>query len=337
MKKVRILSIDGGGIRGLLSATCLKNIENLIQEYTSNDSARLSDYFDLIVGTSTGGILSCLFVFPDNEGKVKFSAKDIVGLYKTLGKKVFSRTASDVVLRGGGWIDEKYDAENLENALNDVFKSWRMSALLKPTVVTAYDIESRKAFFFRSESDGHDDFTIKDALRSTAAAPTYFEPLSIEDSGDQMALIDGGVYSSNPALCAYAEARGIKFSEIDKVDSMIDFPDADSMMILSIGTGVDNKSYPFNKAKDWGKAEWILPMIRILLSANAETNNHYLTQIFNTTEHPDNYLRLNIDLPSDKTAMDSVKDKYLDFLEKSGQEMFDINKSKIQSFISRLV
>ena len=339
MKKVRILSLDGGGIRGILTASFLVEFESFLQSVSGNNNARIADFFDLVVGTSTGGILSCLLLSPDLEGKAKYSAEDCLDLYASLGKKVFSRSYLDALLSVDGLWDEKYDAKHLESALKEVFENQFMKDLVKPAVVTAYDIQNRKAFFFRSlESENHQElYKVRDALRSTSAAPTYFEPLQFIDNTQEMTLVDGGVFASNPSLCAYSEARGIKFSEVSSTDLDIDYPVAKDMMILSVGTGVDNKSYTFEQSKDWGKAQWMVPLINVLISANAETTDHYLRQIFNTTEEPSSYMRVNIDLEADKSKMDDTDSDYLNYLREKGHEMFKLNQKELESFIKRLL
>lgn len=339
MKKVRILSIEGGGIRGILSASFLSDLEQKLKEKSNDFNSCISDYFDLIVGTSTGGILSCLFLLDDGYKRPKYKAEEIVSLYRNLGKQVFERSLYDIVTKVDGIVDEKYDASNLENAIKEIFGDSKMSHLLKPAMVTSYDIKGRKAFFFRTEKCNEDqkDHLIVDALRSTASAPSYFEPLEYSNQEDLMVLIDGGVFSSNPSMTAYAEARGMRFSEIEKIACDIDLPEADDMMLLSVGTGVDNKEYTFESSKSWGQAQWAVPLIRILLSANAETTNHYLKQIFNTTNDPQSYLRVNINLPSEKCTIDDTDDDYLDFLISQGKQMFSNYENQLDHFVDKLL
>ncbi|MBC7628274.1 patatin-like phospholipase family protein, partial [Ferruginibacter sp.] len=74
MKKIRILSIDGGGVRGIIPGTILMELEKILQKMDNNSSSKLGDYFDMIAGTSTGGILSCLYLVPGENGKAKYSA-----------------------------------------------------------------------------------------------------------------------------------------------------------------------------------------------------------------------------------------------------------------------
>ena len=82
-KLTRILSIDGGGIRGILPGQVLVSLEEKLKKLDKNKDAKIADYFDLIAGTSTGGILSCMYLTPTDEKnkRPKFSAKKAVELY----------------------------------------------------------------------------------------------------------------------------------------------------------------------------------------------------------------------------------------------------------------
>lgn len=106
-KLVRILSIDGGGIRGILPGQILVRLEELLQEH--DPQARLADYFDFMAGTSTGGILACLYLFPDSEhpGRPLFSAKDAVDLYLERGDDIFDISLWRKIRSDAGTLDEK--------------------------------------------------------------------------------------------------------------------------------------------------------------------------------------------------------------------------------------
>src|SRR4051812_11231590 len=107
MKKVTILSLDGGGIRGIIPGIILTRLEELLQKADRNPSAKLGDYFDFIAGTSTGGILACLYLTPGKNGSAKYSAEDAVNLYLEHGRRIFSRTVVERLKSGDGVFKEK--------------------------------------------------------------------------------------------------------------------------------------------------------------------------------------------------------------------------------------
>ena len=225
---MRILSIDGGGIRGIIPGVVIENLENRLRTIADDPNVRVADYFDLVVGTSTGGILSCLYLCPGlapNDRRPMFSASDAVGLYLERGDDIFDVSLWQRFHSAGGSVDEKYSAEELEDALNDYLGDCSLHKLLKPCLITAYDIRRRRAHFFRQHRGR--DFLLKDVARATSAAPTYFEVAKIKSLSrprHEYPLIDGGVFANNPALCAYAEARTFNHT-------------AEAMFLLSLGTG----------------------------------------------------------------------------------------------------
>ncbi len=284
MKK--IISIDGGGIRGIIPGQVLVALEKKLQIKTGNTDARIAHYFDFFAGTSTGGILTCLLLCPDETNPLmpKFTAKQAVDLYMNNGNKIFDASSWQKFTQG--LFDEKYPSAPIEKTLLKYFGNTRLSSLLKPCLITAYDIMERKTHFFAQhdynrKGDGG-DFLIRDVCRATSAAPTYFETALIKSiSGVSYPLIDGGIFANDPALCAYSEVRNAK-----------GLPTAKDMFILSLGTGSESKSYNYNKAKDWGAVGWIKPVIDIMMSASAETTHYHLLKMFAANGNQNNYMRI---------------------------------------------
>ncbi len=286
MKK--ILSIDGGGIRGIIPGQVLVTLEKKLQRLSGNAEARLADYFDFFAGTSTGGILACIYLCPSENDprKAKFSAEQAVDLYVKNGAKIFDIALWKSIQSVNGTLDEKYDASALETLLARYFQDIRLSQLLKPCIVTAYDIDRRKAHFFAQhdfaiKGEGA-DFFVKDVCRATSAAPTYFEVALIKSlSNVSYALIDGGVFVNNPALSAYSEIRNSEQNPIAK-----------DMFIVSIGTGDVNDAYKYHKAKNWGAVGWIKPIIDIMMSGASEITDYHLRKMFDAVQKSDQYIRI---------------------------------------------
>ena len=116
--RCRILSIDGGGIRGILPGQVLVMLERILKKETGKADARIAEYFDLIAGTSTGGILACILLAPDDTKKrPQFSASEAVDLYLERGDEVFDLSLWQRIKSGGGLLDEKYSADGLMEAL----------------------------------------------------------------------------------------------------------------------------------------------------------------------------------------------------------------------------
>lgn len=316
-KLTRILSIDGGGIRGIIPGQILVSLENKLKEMDNNPDARIADYFDLIAGTSTGGILTCIYLCPDknNPKKSRFSAAEAVDLYLERGDEIFDVSFWQKLKTAGGVLDEKYSADELEEALIDYMQDLELKDLLKPCLVTSYDIKRRKGHFFtqHTANDDKENFYVRDVARATSAAPTYFEVSRVKSFGNEYyPLIDGGVFVNNPTLCAYAEARKLKFNATKNK------PTAKEMAILSIGTGNIDNPYYYKNAKDWGMVQWLKPLIDIMMSGVAETVDYQLGQIYDAVGKPNQYLRLSPDLHNAKPSMDDASHENLKALKEAG-------------------
>jgi uncharacterized protein len=119
MKKIKILSIDGGGIRGILPGTILMQLEKILKKKDAGNSFKLGDYFDMIAGTSTGGILACIYLTPGENGYAKYSAEDALNLYLKNGHIIFDRNLLEIISSGGGIFHEKYDTVSLDGFLKN--------------------------------------------------------------------------------------------------------------------------------------------------------------------------------------------------------------------------
>ncbi len=341
-KKVTILSIDGGGIRGILPGVILAYIEKRLRE-REGDLVRLSDYFDLVAGTSTGGILSLIYLAPDETGRPKFSAQEAVDLYLNHGHEIFDVSLWQKIHSGGGLLDEKYQATALEKKLNDYFGKMTLSQLLKPCIITSYEIFNRKTVFFNkvdAVGNNLNDFYVKDIGRATSAAPTYFETASIKSLyGTPYYLIDGGVFANNPAMCAYAEARTLDFGTALNHPGKVDKPNAKDMVIISIGTGSTGKPYNYDQAKNWGAAGWILPLIDILMAGNSETVDYQLRQMFKTIKPPDqpDYYRLEPKREPADSAMDNASPENMGHLREAGLRYVSDNADQLENIVGLLI
>ena len=329
---MRILSIDGGGIRGILPGQILVTLEKKLQEH--KEGARIADYFDLIAGTSTGGILTCFYLCPEKKGsnRPRFSASTAVDLYLERGNEIFDVSLWRRLSSGGGLWDEKYSEDELEKSLEEYFGDLKLSELLKPCVITAYDTWRRKTHFFKQHkavTDPKRDFLVKDVARATSAAPTYFElprVTSLSPELKRYPLIDGGVFANSPALCAYAEAR-----------TFPEKPTAKDMFILSLGTGEIKEPYYYREAKDWGLAGWLRPVLDIMMSGVAETVDYQLKQIFDSVSNPDQYVRIQPELGDASPAMDDATTKNLKDLKKAGEQCAEKKDDVLNQVVNQLV
>ena len=218
-RKKIILSIDGGGVRGLIPVRVLQALETRLQAL--GKSGPVQSYFDLMAGTSAGGLIVAGLTAPKPDGEAGEAAAtldELRNFFEVESRDVFVRDfgarVRRLILNPLGLFDEAYDARPLEKILRDRLGWSAMSSALTRIVLTAYDITAQEAVFMVGgpQNDAReDDYVIWQAVRATTAAPTYFEPAQVEklrepaSSSDEAvrSLIDGGVFAADPAIAAY--------------------------------------------------------------------------------------------------------------------------------------
>ncbi|MEL7638194.1 MAG: patatin-like phospholipase family protein [Solidesulfovibrio sp.] len=280
---MRILSIDGGGIRGLLPALVLA-------EFETRTGRSVAKFFDLIAGTSTGGILALGLA-------AGIPAMRLAEFYLERGPAIFSRSLGKRVTSLGGLADELYDAGELEVALADVFGDRLLSSVETRALAVAFDIEARERVLFRSWAG--EDYRLADVGRATSAAPVYFEPFPIRSqSGQVRPCIDGGMVANNPSLLAFTEAEGPHY-------------------LVSMGTGRRDRPILYADARDFGAAQWTSHLIDIVFSGQAE-EAHLACRAW----LGGNYVRLQADLP-EEVAMDATDARAFAVLKQAAKRLAD--------------
>ncbi len=249
-RKFRILSIDGGGLRGVIPLQIIRYIEELTGEEIHNS-------FDLIAGTSTGGLLTCALTFQDAEdvegSQRKYSLDEIEEIYVKRGKEIFPSESYFSFKKNPlkKWFYPKYNPSALHDILNEYFDDARVTNCMKPIFLTSYDIHRNKPIFFttREATLIHEkNPRLKDICRATSAAPTYFPSYKFPYDGENIICIDGGVFMNNPSLGALIEVLGNMEYKYYKVKEKMNLND---IFILSLGTGQSNKVLNSISSENW--------------------------------------------------------------------------------------
>lgn len=301
----RILSIDGGGIRGVIPALVLAEIEDKTGRPTAEN-------FDLIAGTSTGGILALGFSKDDGNGKPQYPAKALADIYRKRGKEIFHRSLWKGVSSVGGIGDELYSHKGLENVLDDFFGDEPLGAGLTRTLVTTYDIQERRPLFLKSWKDDHRAVKMKQAARATSAAPTYFEPALTPIGGSTHALVDGGVFINSPSVSAYVEALRI-------------FPEETDFFVLSIGTGELIRPIEYQEARSWGKAGWLLPLLGCMFDGVSDAADYQMRRLIG-----EKYIRLQTSLSIGSDDMDNATQGNIENLKLEAKKLIRTHKAEME-------
>jgi patatin-like phospholipase/acyl hydrolase len=269
----RILSFDGGGIRGLVTLAILKRLETAAPNLIAN--------VDLLAGTSTGGIIALGLA----AGK---SVDELISLYVDNGKEIFEDSLLDNIRDLGGLTGADYNQENLEKILRKNFGNTRLADLRKRVLIPSFDLDNgarSKAqrtwdpkFFHNfpgTDSDGNE--SVVNVALDTSAAPTYFP--------SHEGYIDGGVVANNPSMAAVAQTQDDRNEGTN--------PKLGELFVLSIGTG-RNLTYIQGETLDWGLAQWAKPLVNLLLDASMGIEDYQCRQILR-----ENYRRVAPAFPQD--------------------------------------
>ena len=320
MKKV--LSIDGGGIRGIIPAMVLAEIERRTGKLTS-------EVFDLVAGTSTGGILALGLTKPGQGGKAQYSAETLIELYETEGGKIFDLSVWHQLQSVGGFAEEKYPSKGIEEVAKRYFDDVPLAEALTEVLVTAYEIERRGPWFFkrrhaRDQDRKGDNFLMREVARATSAAPTYFEPLQLEwGPYGERAFIDGGVHSNNPAMCAYVEAIKI-------------YPEED-ILVVSLGTGEPTREMPYEEVKGWGLALWAQPILNVVFDGVSDTVDYQLRELLRSEGDDKRYYRFQTKLDPGMHDMDDASAPNIQSLKTKAKEIISKDDADLGALCSQLV
>ncbi len=274
--RFNILSLDGGGLKGIFSASVLAELE-------SDLGVRIADHFDLIVGTSTGGIIALAM-------GAGLRPADIVNFYLQHGPAIFGHERSRI----GRLRLPKHRPERLRTALAEVFGDRPLGSSEKRLAIPSYSLDTNDVYVFKTphhprlKRDWKE--TMVDVAMATTAAPTFLPASPLRNSH----LIDGGVWANNPALVAITEAR-----------SLLDVP-LEDIRILSLGTTAEvaNLSAKLSRAglMGWGRAG-----ASVLLHAQAIGNFHVAEHLIG----PENVTRIDSLVPAGLFGLDRVDTRHL--------------------------
>jgi hypothetical protein len=344
--RFRILSIDGGGIRGLIPALVVEELERRLSE-AAGEKSQLSDYFHLLAGTSTGGLIALGLTAPDGgaPGRARMDGPKLVSLYRREGPRIFAFSFQRVRSLGG-WLGPKHSPAALRRAVEEQLGPARLSEALRDVVVTAYDMTGREPQFFkrwRALERADRNPPIADAAMATAAAPTYFP--SSEVAGG--ALVDGGVFASNPTVAAISEA-------LKRSDEPADLHPHD-LLVVSLGTGerMRELGFPQSKVRRWGKIGWIRPrsgeppLLGAMLDGQSDAADHWAHMLLNhepgdpppakdDVGHGPRYFRLQAKLRK-AYAMDNVRKECFDGLTAAAEELIARRSDELDEIAQRLV
>ena len=314
MRRINVLSIDGGGIRGIIPATLLAALEDGI-------GRELHEVFDLIAGTSTGGIIALGVGTTANAGK-PYRPADLGRLYVENGPAIFEK---DLLTPIKSFFGPKYSPAALERTLQRFFGDTDFASALIPLLICSYDLAEQLPYFFKSHriaSDPTYNWKARETARATSAAPTFFPPLLLTRDGKEHALVDGGIFVNNPAMAAYSEALNL-------------YPDDSEFFIVSVGTGDRDDRIKYATAKDWGLIGWARQIIPVMMDSASEAVDYELDSVLGTAATR-RHFRLQPRLTIAANEMDDTTPENLRNLKLEAEEFLQKNTLTVQAICREL-
>lgn len=257
MARIRklILSLDGGGMRGLIAVRVLQALESRLRQH--GVEGPLARVFDMICGTSAGGIIAAGLAAPHPDGtpgRPAASVADLRALFEDHGRDIFQCTwptrLRRFVVSRTGLFDRSFDPRPLEKRLQASLGWASLHSALTGVVLPAYDLGARRPVIMTGGGGTRpDDFLFWQAARATTAAPGYFQPALVDNlsTGEQLSLIYGGVVAADPSLLGYLEACRLGWRP-------------DEILLVSIGTGLpDLQPLHHRQVARWGAFDWVDP------------------------------------------------------------------------------
>ncbi|MFA6935131.1 MAG: patatin-like phospholipase family protein [Sphaerochaetaceae bacterium] len=313
-----ILSLDGGGLRGIIPATILVALESAVRTQEKLQglyTKAFQSYFDVISGTSTGGLLALALTVPSSlprsleaPGQIDFA--ELPKIYQSNAQFIFTKEDSSLLGMVNHLFKPKYTPVNLSRLLAQWFGDQSISKASTALLIISYDAAHAKLYEFKSTDEMAP--SAWDAGLATSAAPSYFPAHAM----GSLMLLDGGVIANNPSIYAYRYAKSL-------------YPKADTYNILSIGTG----STPFKVTEtSSGLFDW--------------ANN--IAPLYGTTQHQNmadfvklledaTYTRLDAKAPRKSVKMDDAEPATLSLLDLMGKKAVEDCQQAIDSYASALV
>jgi hypothetical protein len=314
---IRILSLDGGGIRGLVELYFLREIERFTGQKTG-------ELFDFFAGTSIGSIIATALSETDPEtGRIKYSADDVLNIFLQKYDKLFQKKFKSF----GGLFGERYKTTPFKNFIESQFGNRLFSDRSKPTIVIAENLETLEPKIFKSY-DTREDFKTSDVLLSSTAAPTLFKPHRAEvykdgrPTNSHYKLVDGGLVANNPALIALDEARR-------------HFPLAHRFEVFSLGSGHYEQMGADRIHLDAGSNifKWARRLPKIFLNAQVSLTDSLMADLMPNVS----FFRWNpILLTNQSIKLDSHSHADIDVLLHSSAQMIAKNWDKFEEIVLRL-
>jgi patatin-like phospholipase/acyl hydrolase len=313
---IRILSISGGGIRGIVPAHVLKYFEEKSRK-------PISELFDVIMGTSTGAIASVILTVPNAHQKPRYTAGDLIDFYSKDGKKIFYNPWYHRILTLDGLLGPKYKTTSRYEVLNKYLQDTHFDDLLSNVVIPAYAIDIEKPILFfnwNKAKTENTNYVVTNLLMGAISPPGLFPSVVFGSKGKRYDLADGAIYVNNPDLAATLTAMYL-------------YPNK-KYILVSLGTGTVDEALSTRNTVAWGMFQWSRNILSLLMTSSMKFNDLILSELF--PFHLDMY-HFNPKMGLFNFSLDNVSDWNIAKLNKEGKRVIRKNQVELDELTLRLL
>ncbi|AHX05031.1 patatin-like phospholipase family protein [Ehrlichia japonica] len=300
-----ILSIDGGGVRGIVAATILQEIEKRINK-------PLCQVFDLVSGSSVGSLIGGALCLKNVDGTPKYNTSDLLDLMLKYSGKIFSNSSIFSLIVG-----PKYSDKNLNSVLKEIFGDVVMKDLITNFIVPSYDLYASQTVMFRSWTDKYRDIKVSDITRGAVAAPTYFTPKKIVVDNKKKLLVDSSIVCNNPIIAAYAAAQVLYPNE--------------KLCCLSVGCGTVNKDF---SGLQNSLLYWADKILFVIIDAGLDAIDYQMSRII---KEDDTYCRISGNITYSKCDFSDASPGNIQNVKRDAQKIVQENENNINDFCNMLL
>ncbi|MCL1124992.1 patatin-like phospholipase family protein [Shewanella surugensis] len=317
-KIIFILSIDGGGMMGLLPVKLLQYIESQAQQ-------PIHDIFDLIVGTSSGAVTAGFTSLKNTDNQARFPITQILNMYRYHSKGLFESSIKHTILSLDGLLAPKYSTRKKYTLLDTYLSQITLQEAFVPIMIPAVDVEHMQAMFFKSWEHQH-YFFMKDILSGATNMPALYAFTDIYslDNTVQYTLIDGATFMDSPTIPAWLAAKEL-------------YPNK-HYIIVSLGAGSVANNHFISIKPQMGILQWNINLLKVIGFADIKSSDIIMQSMVNLPgTNIINYYRFDTILDMNTVSAFNTSSQNIETLERYGQQMIEENKNQLNELIQKII
>lgn len=328
-KPFKILSLDGGGLRGIIPVLILSELEK-------RTGKRIVDEFDLIAGTSTGALIACGLTVSNDGINPLYTINDLLNIYMEKGSIIFPRKGwlGKIVSSINSLTNPRFKPDGLHLVLTELLGNKCLSDCIKPVFISSYDLLNNEALLFKQRqalAEPSRNALLYDVCRATSAAPTYLPAYSFHYNNHNRLCVDGGIYMNNPTVGVLVEVLKYK----DRAPYSRPDLQLEDIHILSLGTGQYTRNLASKKVEGYGLLNWATQITDVMMQAVNKTTSYQADELVSRG----NFLRVSLDIEdSDYSDMADSREETRNYLISQVQKQIfneEYTMKQLTDFIKR--